>query len=338
VCSLPAGRSAGVLRGWSPPLEHAISAIARDGTSVIHNHGLWLFPNLYARRAALAAGIPLVISPRGMLDEWALRRSPVRKFFAWNLFERKNLASAKLYHATSEAEASSIRAAGFTQPIAMIPNGVDVPESVRDVPRSLLEGKFAMLSGRRWLLFMSRLHPKKGLMELVQTWQALAPRFPDWHLLIAGPELDDHGAHVRNLVQRLGLADKTTFAGMLQGKEKDCALSQSELLVLPTRSENFGIVVVEALAHATPVMTTRAAPWEELRREECGWWIEAGAESLHAGLSQALATAPEQLRAMGARGRSLAIGRYSWRQAGKDMKEAYLWIRGAGSRPSCIRV
>ena len=337
LSSVPADLLARRLRGWSPRLARAIAALARQGAGVVHNHGLWLFPNLSARRAARAADVPLVISPRGMLDDWSLRRSRVRKYVAWNLFERENLVSAKLYHATSDGEAHSIRAAGFAQPIAVVPNGVDVPDPSGIAPRGVLERRHAALGQRHWLLFMSRLHPKKGLVELVRAWEGLARRFPQWQLLVAGPEPDGHGARVRALVASLGLSDRVTFAGMLGGEEKACALAHSGLMVLPTHSENFGIVVAEALAHGTPVMTTRAAPWEELGRRNCGWWIEDSGEALRTALSEALALAPEELREMGARGRLLAAERYAWERVAQEMKAAYLWICGSGPRPDCIR-
>lgn len=337
VRSVPADLLARRLRGWSPQLARDIALLARQGADVVHNHGLWMFPNLYARRAARAAAVPLVISPRGMLDDWSLRRSRARKFAAWNLFEWENLASANLYHATSEAEARSIRAAGFAQPIAMIPNGVDVPDANRLPRRDLLERMHPALAQRRWLLFMSRLHPKKGLVELVRAWEELARRFPQWHLLVAGPDLDGHGAQVQALAASLGLSGRVTFAGMLGGEEKSCALAHSDLMVLPTHSENFGIVVAEALAHGTPAMTTRAAPWEELAQRNCGWWIENSGKALGAALQEAISLAPDNLREMGARGRLLAVECYAWERIAREMKAAYLWICGSGPRPDCIR-
>lgn len=334
--SVRAGLLGRRLRGWSPRLAREIADLARQGAGIVHNHGLWMFPNLYARRAALAAGVPLVISPRGMLDEWSLRRSRARKFFAWKLFERENLTSAALYHATSAGEARAIRAAGFAQPIAVVPNGVDVPDPAGIPPRAVLERRHPALEQRRWLLFMSRLHPKKGLLQLVRNWSDLARRFPQWQLLVAGPDLDGHGAEAAALVASLGLVARVTFAGMLGGDEKACALAHSGLLVLPTHSENFGLVIAEALAHGIPAMTTRAAPWEELAQRKCGWWIEDSSDALGAALQEALALAPETLREMGARGRSLVAERYAWERIARDMKAAYLWICRQGPRPECI--
>jgi len=334
---MPAPATTRALRGWSPGFARRLAALAAAGADVIHNHGLWMFPNYYARRVALAHRIPRVVSPRGMLDEWSLRRSRIRKAIVWRLFERANLARATLFHATSAAEANAIRAAGLTQPIAIVPNGVDVPDAVQLPGREPLEQSHARLAGREWLLFMSRLHPKKGLAELVRVWHGVAPRFPDWQLLVAGPDLDGHGAEVRAAAAALGLSDRITFAGMLSGEDKACALANAGALVLPTHSENFGIVVAEALAHGTPAITTHAAPWQELRDACCGWWIEDREDALHAALIEAMSLAPKQRNEMGARGRALVAQRYAWVRVGSEMKATYQWILGDGPRPPFVQ-
>lgn len=334
--SLPAGRLARGLRGWSPRFSAKVMRLA-EAADVVHNHGLWMFPNLYARRAAQNGRVPLVLSPRGMLDEWSLRRSPLRKSVAWRLFERENLDSARLFHATSAAEALAIRAVRLEQPIAVIPNGVDVPEQAGLAERAVLERDFPALRGKRWLLFLSRLHPKKGIAELLRAWRSLGATAAGWHLVLAGPDLDGHGASLRRLAAELGLEDRVAFTGMLSGAAKTSALANAELLVLPTHSENFGLVVAEALAHGTPVITTRATPWRELEASSSGWWIEDLPEALQAALETALRLAPQALRDMGARGRALVLEKYSWDRVGRDMLAAYRWIREGGQRPDFVQ-
>lgn len=326
-----------VLRGWSPALERRIVALADAGSGVIHSHGLWMFPNLYARRAARGSGARLVISPRGMLDDWSLQRSRFRKRAAWHLFERENIGSAQLLHATSDAEARAIRDAGCTPPIAVIPNGVDLPDAAALPAREVLERAWPELANRQWLLFMSRLHPKKGIADLVRVWAGLEQRFPQWQLLVAGPDLDGHGAEVRALAAELGVVNRVTFTGMLAGEQKSCALARSEIMVLPTHSENFGVVVAEALAHGTPVITTRAAPWQELREHGCGWWIDERADALRDALVEGMHLAPGQRGDMGARGRALIAARYSWDRVAREMKSAYEWLAGAAPRPDFVQ-
>ncbi len=335
--SVPAGALTRALRGWSPDLAGRIFALAHAGADVVHGHGLWMFPNLYARRAASAARARLVISPRGMLDDWSLRRSRLRKRAAWYLFERENIGSAQLLHATSDAEARAIRDAGCRQPIAVIPNGVDLPDAAAFPAREVLERAWPELANKQWLLFMSRLHPKKGIADLVRVWAGLERQLPQWQLLVAGPDLDGHGAAVRSLTAQLAVAQRVTFAGMLSGEMKSCALARSEVMVLPTHSENFGVVIAEALAHGTPVITTRAAPWKELEAQRCGWWVEDRDDALRNALTEAMNLAPGQRRVMGTRGHALVAGHYSWGRVARDMKAAYEWLAGAAPRPDFMR-
>lgn len=337
LLSLTAGPFARRLRGWSPVFRRELASLVRNSVDVVHNHGLWMFPNLYARKAAVAANIPLVISTRGMVEQWSLKRSRMKKAVAWELFEKGNIRAAKLFHATSGSEAESLRGLGVRQPIAVIPNGVDLPDVAAAPERDLLEQKFPALAGKRWLLFLSRLHPKKGVAELIQAWSQLAPRFPGWHLVVAGTGLDGYGDVVRQKTVALGVTDCITFTGMLAGVEKACAFANAGLFVLPTHSENFGIVVAESLAFGTPVVTTKGAPWSDLVQHRCGWWIELGNGAFSETLAEAMNASDSERRAMGSRGRELMERKYSWSRVAAEMKSAYLWLCDKGPQPACVQ-
>src|SRR5690349_21745665 len=153
-----------LMRGCSPTLNRRIREGSRKA-NILHNHGLWMFPNLYARQAAISGRIPLVISPRGMLEEWSLGRSRIKKFMAWSLFEGSNFRLAALFHATSEMEARSLRKLRLHQPIAIIPNGIEIPDREARPERESLERKHPELARKRWVLFLARIHPKKGVSE-----------------------------------------------------------------------------------------------------------------------------------------------------------------------------
>lgn len=337
VTSLPAGPLTRALRGWSPGLRRHLQDAAQSGVGIVHNHGLWMFPNLYARQAAVAAGVPLVISPRGMVEQWSLGRSRWKKWLVWHAFEQASLNRAALFHATSREEADSIRALGLRQPIAVIPNGIEIPAPAAAPGRALLEEKFPELRGRRWLLFLSRLHPKKGVLELLRVWQRLRAEFPDWQLVLAGPDLDGYGATVRAAVNELQLAGCVTLPGMLAGEVKESAWSGAELYVLPTYSENFGVAVAEALAHGCPALTTHGAPWRGLAEHGCGWWIDMTEAELAAALAAALRLSAEERRAMGTRGRQWMARDFSWAGIAEQMESAYAHLLGRGPRPDCWR-
>jgi glycosyltransferase involved in cell wall biosynthesis len=337
VIAVPAKWLTRQTRGWSRSFQSRLrqQAVRAD---VIHSHGLWMFPNLYARQAAVRAGIPLVISPRGMLERWSLGRSRMKKFVAWQLFERKNLAAAALLHVTSDSEGCFLRKLGLRPPIAVIPNGVDIPDPKSLPWRDVIERKHPALIGKRWLLFLSRIHPKKGVSELLRAWRDLEAEFPDWQLVVAGPDLDGHGKVARERAAALGLGKRATFTGPLAGIEKESALANAELFVLPTHSENFGVAIAEALAFALPVVTTRNAPWRELETHRCGWWIELTNCTLVRCLRMALSSHSAELREMGSRGRELVEEKYSWDRIGEQMKQSYEWILGRGDKPSFVQI
>jgi len=325
-----------LMRGWSPTLNRRIKE-ENSKADIIHNHGLWMFPNLYARQAAIGGRIPLVISPRGMLEDWSLGRSRIKKFMAWSLFEQVNLRSAALFHATSEMEARSVRKLGLRQPIAIIPNGVEIPDRETNPVRESLERKHPELAGKRWLLFLSRIHPKKGVSELLGAWHEIHDHFQEWHLILAGPDLDGYSNRMKSEAVNYQLSDRVTFTGMLNGSEREAALANSDLFVLPTHSENFGIAIAEALAFGLPVITTKGAPWKDLIAHRCGWWIDLGHAELMQSLKGALCLPKAELAAMGERGRALMAKKYSWKQVAGQMKQSYEWLLGRNDMPGCIQ-
>ena len=324
------------MRGRSPTLNRWVKKESKKA-NIIHNHGLWMFPNLYARQAAISSDIPLVISPRGMLEGWSLGRSRIKKFIARSLFERGNLRSAALFHATSEMEARSLRKLGLQQPIAIIPNGVEIPDREANPDRQSLERKHPELGGKRWLLFLSRIHPKKGVSELLRVWRDTEHDFPQWQLIVAGPDLDGYEPRMRREALDSKMANRVTFTGMLSGLERKAAFANADVFMLPTHSENFGIAIAEALAYGLPVITTKGAPWEELIAHECGWWIPLGHAELMQCLTGALRLSKAELSAMGERGRALMARKYSWRRVAAQMKQSYEWLLGRKDMPSCIQ-
>jgi glycosyltransferase involved in cell wall biosynthesis len=247
---------------------------------------------------------------------------------AWQLYQRRDLQSAQILHATSSAEIQDFRAAGFTQPIAMISNGVEIPLEIQN-PKFKIQN-----SEKRTALFLSRIHPKKGLLNLVNAWSLVRPK--EWRMIIAGPDESGHLAQVQKLVREKNMEKDFEFRCAVEGDEKWDLLRSTDLFVLPSHSENFGLVVAEALACSVPVITTHGTPWEDLRAHECGWWIENRPEILADALRDAMNRTDEERFAMGKRGRELVEKKYSWSKIAEQMKSVYQWRLGKTSKPDCV--
>ena len=292
---------------------------------VVDAQGLWTYPSLVNLRHHRATGTPYVLTPRGMLDPWARARSPWKKKLVRWWFEDAHLRNAACLRATAEMEASHFRRFGLRQPIAVVPNGIGTPRYVRT-----LEGQ-----GPCRLLFLSRVHPKKGLPFLLQAWAEVAPTRPDWELVIAGPDEVGHEAEMRALADKLALP-RVRWWGAVSGQAKEDLYRSADLFVLPTHAENFGLVVGEALAHGVPAITTRNAPWEGLEANDCGWWINLSHDALVDALSDATNRETEDLLEMGKRGHAWMKRDFSWDRIAEQMAEVYRWVAYGGELPSCI--
>lgn len=315
----------------SPELLLALRSAAPT-SDILHSHNLWLMPNIYPGWVSRGTSTKLVISPRGTLSTWALGVSRWKKRIVWALAQEKVLRAADCLHATAEAEYQDIRSRGFNQPICVIPNGIDIPPA--EGPE---ESAGERRPTQRTLLYVGRLHPGKGVDRLLKAWTTLAPQRPDWCLRIVGPDNRGHEAELRALAASLR-APRVTFVGTAFGAKKWSEYRSSELYVLPTESENFGLTVAEALACGTPVVTTKGAPWSGLERENCGWWIEHGVEALLDALRTATELPSAELEALGARGRAWMLRDFSWNNVAEEMASVYRWLRSGGTPPSTVRL
>lgn len=286
--------------------------------AVFHDHGQWLAINHASATSARRLNAPRVISPRGMLSPWARNQGKLKKDLAWRIYARRDLEQAAVIHATSELELTELRDLGVTQPIAVIPNGVDpFPTLGTHTPAPL----------RPYVLFLSRIHRKKGVAELLQVWQSLG--CTDWDLILAGPDSD-------GMLRRSVLPAGAHYVGMVDGEQKSRLMQQASLFVLPTYSENFGVVVAESLMAGVPVITTHGAPWQRLVTERSGWWIPMNEEALRSGLSIAMKTPAAELRAMGERGREVVSKEFGWGNIAREMAAVYEWLLDWGPRPACV--
>lgn len=311
-------RRMGLSAGWAARLEEF-------SPDLVHVNGIWLGCSRAAYTWGRRTRTPYVVSPRGMLEPWALAYHKWRKRVLWLTWERRVLEEAEVLHATSEREADGFRRLGLRNPIAIVGNGVDEPP---DCTGRQDRGD------ERTAVFLGRLHPIKGLPLLLGAWSGTRPR--GWRLVIAGPDECGHAAAMRKLTRELGVDDVVEFVGPVYGMEKWRLLTGADLFVLPTYSENFGVAVAESLACGVPVITTTGAPWRVIMEERCGWWVEPNIEALASALRKATTLPDEQRREMGERGRSLMAERFGWPAVAQQVREVYEWVLGRGPRPACV--
>lgn len=309
------------LRCW---LRQIRQETAAKQPCLLHDHGIWLLHNHSIAKNARCFKIPRVVSVHGMLEPWAWQYKAWKKRTAWMLFQHHDLITAQVLHATSESEAAHIRELCPRVPVAVIPLGVEVsPQNTQPAP-----------SKQRIVLFLSRIHPKKGLLNLIDAWHQLQPH--GWKLMIVGPDENGHKSLVEKKVRSLQLDSSVQFQDAVSGEAKWELYRKASLFVLPTLSENFGIVVAEALACGTPVITTKGAPWSDLDTYQCGWWIDTGISPLVEALQRAMTLSQEELNTMGYRGKLLVESKYSWNRTAEQMVNLYLWILGYEKKPLCV--
>ncbi len=295
----------------------------------VHVHGLWEQSTVEACRAAASAGKPFVISAHGMLERWALRNKRWKKLLYAALVERSNVREAACRFALTAAEASDYQRFGCSGPVAIIPNGVRLPE-VRDAEFFL--DAHPELRGQRLLLFLGRLHPKKGVDLLLKAWTDVAPLYRDAHLVLAGPDAEGTRAQLEATVATHRIAEQVTFTGMLQEQMKWSALAAAEAFILPSHSEGLSMSVLEAMGMGLPVIVTRQCNLPEVAQYGTGWTIEPAVKPLVQALGELLENRPMENREIGAAGSRLVEQRYKWAAVARQTAEVYRWVLG-GPRP-----
>jgi len=299
----------------------------------VHIHGVWEPHCNVAAAAARACKRPYIISAHGMLDLWALRQKRVKKALYAALIEARNLQRAACLRALTIDEVQDYRRVGLTNPVAVVPTGVEAPPGTTG---DLFWESYPHLAGRRIVLFLGRIHKKKGLELLLEAWRCLPQASDDTHVVIAGPD-DGHLGALKEMVETLGLQQSVTFAGMLNGEQKWSALRAASVFVLPSFSEGFSVAVLEALAMGLPVIVTDQCHFPEIAQHNCGWTIEADAGQVEQSLREFLQLPPEEAVRMGERGRNLIEQRFCWPVVGKQMADVYAWLLG-GPKPTTVEI
>jgi poly(glycerol-phosphate) alpha-glucosyltransferase len=318
---------------YAPALNRSLGDHPID---LLHLHGLWMYPSVATRRWRAATGRPLVISPHGMLDAWALANSGWKKRIARRLYEDDNLRRAACVHALCEAELLAIRRCGLTGPICLIPNGVDLAPATPPPPPPWRQ---ALPRQVRVALYLGRLHPKKGVAELLRAWHLATAGGRDgetWRLAVAGPGPAEYVALLQDEIAGLGLAGKVWLIGPQFGEAKAASLAAADAFILPSLSEGLPMAALEAWSWRLPALLTPHCNLPEGFAAGAALRIEAGPQGVAAGLRALFALSDDQRRAMGRRGRDLVAARFTWPRVAAEFDAVYRWLLGWQDRPPCV--
>lgn len=321
--------------GYSLALKELFNARAGE-FDIIHSHGLWMYSDFLAHQSARAKGKPHVITPHGMLEPWALSNSARKKKVMRRLFQDRALRGARCLHALCEAERRVMRELGLQTPVAVIPNGVDLAQFAALPAPAAFDEAFPAAKNRRVLLFMARLHPKKGLVPLLQAWKSVAKKHPDWLLVLAGPDEGGHRAALESAVESFALQNAVLFTGMLDGDLKRAALARAQAFVLPSFSEGFSIAILEAMACRLPVLLTPECHFPDAVSSGAAIEATPDARALEARLNALLEMSETALQEMGARGYDLVARRYTWAQIAANFERLYRWCADGQDAPAWI--
>jgi poly(glycerol-phosphate) alpha-glucosyltransferase len=321
------------VRAWGYS-NQLVPAMLDAGLDVLSVHGLWKYCSVGSHRWHQRTGRPYVVHPHGMLEPWAVRNARWKKRIAAALYENQHLRGAACLRALSEAEAQSIRGYGLCNPICVIPNGIDLPDfRERNVKNQSANPKT--------LLYLGRLHPKKNISNLIRAWnetfKSQRGSGERWVLAIAGWDQGGYEAQLRQLTTDLGLLTSVIFLGPQFGANKSECYHGCDSFILPSLSEGLPMAVLEAWAHAKPVLMTSECNLPEGFEANAALRIGKAPEEIAAGLRQLVEMSDSDRAAMGTRGRTLVAKSFSWPRIGQQMRAVYEWVLGA-EIPNTVRL
>ena len=318
--------------------------LEKTSVDIYSAHGLWSMSSHYAVKAALKNKKPIIISPRGMLEPEALKFSRWKKILAGVFWQNKDLNMADCIHVTSKMELDNCRLYGLKNPIAYVPNGLNIHEYPLKGSATGFS-KIPIKKKRRTLLFLSRIHEKKGLENLIKSWSKLTDFHPSWKLIIAGNDENDYEVFLKKIATSLGInwsSDRNNlsaslfFVGPVYDQDKINEYHNADLFILPSMSENFGMVIAEAMSCGLPVITTKQTPWRSIELANAGWWINPEERHLTESLTSALSLSKATLQSMGINGHKLIKDNYSIESIAKKMIRVYEWCINKKNPPNYI--
>lgn len=348
--------------GFAPELVPKLLEVEAE---ICHTHGLWKYTSIAVSRWHEKTRRPYLISPHGMLDPWAVRNSAWKKRIALTFYERKHLEKSACIRALCDAEAQAIRQFGLRNPICVIPNGIDIPNArIANLNGQRAPWNDGLTNGKKVLLYLGRLHPKKGLFNLIRAWaevrkeEGRMQKAEEWILAIAGWDQGGHEDDLKRLATESGMAwadirDQKSggsrlvsafssknasllFLGPQFGDDKASCYAHCDAFILPSFSEGLPMVILEAWAYGKPVLMTAECNLPEGFAANAAIQIKPNVESITNGLKSLFKSSDDSVLALGTNGRTLVASRFNWPKAARDMLKVYNWLRGSGAKPSVV--
>lgn len=314
-----------------------VNALAEIRPDIVHTHGLFYYTSAIAFQWGKKNNRPYLVSPHGMLDAWALGNSRWKKILAGWMLEDKHLRNARCVHSLCAAETISIRAYGLKNPVCQIPNGIDLPKCFNKL-RAPWDGK---LEGKKKiLLYLGRIHPKKGLPALLTAWASAVQevrRAKEWVLCVAGWDQGGHEKELMALTKALDLDEVVCFIGPQFNEFKVACYQNAEGFILPSYSEGLPMVILEAWAFGLPVLMTKQCNLPEGFEKGAAIRIETDPKAITRGLLELFEMSDCTRKEMGQRGLLLVKEQFSWPKVAAQMRQVYDWLVRGGTPPECVR-
>lgn len=294
---------------------------------LIQIQSMWDWPYHKVMVEARKLGIPYIVTPRGMLEPWSLSQKKWKKKLAWWLYQRNDVQKSACVFTTAKMEAEHVSALGITTCKAVIPNGIETDSYPCKTPIDVV---------KKQVLFLSRVHVKKGIELLFDAWKRIHSEFAGWQLLVIGNGEAEYIHSLENRVENLGLKDCIKILPPVFGNDKIQIYQESALFCLPSYSENFGMAIAEAMSCGTPVITTTNCPWNILNDTKTGWCIDLNVDNLKRALREALSMNPTELYDMGQKASKLIYENFDYRNVTRKTLKLYEWLLNGGEKPEFV--
>lgn len=322
---------------YSPKLKgYLVKRIMENDNQIIHYHNLWNYIPIVANEVAQKLSVPIVVSPRGNLYDWNLNKGFLKKKIYLDLFQREFFNNANCIHVTSKQELFAVKKLGYKSPIGLINNGINLSEfsNMKTKKEHLLN--LNLSDDFKYILYMGRIEKKKGLNYLFEAYVDFVKNNENWKIIVAGPEYDKaYTNRCKEYIKNAGYEDSIIWLGMVSGQKRIDAYGAADLFVLPTHSENFGIVIAEALAAGLPVITTNGTPWMEIEDQHAGYIISLSTKNLLSAIKRFNNLNDYEKDEMSIAAKNIAK-KYSWDKPAEEMELLYQWILGKAKQPKFI--